>query len=41
MAISERPWFADLENYKAINVLQEEYIRQQRKHFYKITNFYL
>lgn len=41
MVISERPWFADMENYKETNVVQREYTWQQRKHFYKEVNFYL
>lgn len=41
MAISERPWFVDMANYKAINVGPEEYTWQQRKCFYKKANFYL
>ena len=41
MAISERPWFTDMENYKVKNVVLEEYTWKQRKHFYKEVNFYL
>lgn len=35
MAISERPWFADMANYKATNAIPEEYTWKQRKRFYK------
>ena len=35
MTISERPWFSDMENYKAINIVPEKYTWQQRKHLYK------
>lgn len=41
MAISERHWFADLENYKATNEVPEKYTWQQQKHFYKEAKFYL
>lgn len=41
MEINERPWFADMENYKATKVVIEEYTWHQRKHFYKEANFYL
>lgn len=41
MAISERPWFAGMANYKAIKVVPKEYTWQQRKCFYKEEKIYL
>lgn len=41
MAISERPWFGNMANYKSTNVVTEEYTWKQRKRFYKESNFYL
>lgn len=40
MAISERPWFSDMENYKATITVPEKYTWQQRKHLYKEDNLY-
>lgn len=39
--ISERPWLADMKNYKPTNIVPKDYTWQQRKHFYKEANFYL
>lgn len=41
MTISERPWFTNTTNYKASNIVPEEYTWQQRKCFYKEECFYL
>lgn len=41
MEISERPWFANMENYKATNIVHEEYTWQQRRIFYREFKFYL
>jgi len=40
-AIGERPWFADMENFKADNVLLDDIEQHQRKKFFKDANHYL
>nr|KYP58899.1 Transposon Ty3-I Gag-Pol polyprotein [Cajanus cajan] len=39
--VSERPWFADMANYKAAGVVPEEYNWQKRKKFFKYSNYYV
>ena len=40
MAISKRPQFVVMANFKATKSLPKEYTWQQKKHFYKQTNHY-
>uniref|UniRef100_A0A151UHL8 Retrovirus-related Pol polyprotein from transposon 17.6 n=1 Tax=Cajanus cajan TaxID=3821 RepID=A0A151UHL8_CAJCA len=39
--VRERPWFADMANYKAAGVVPEEYNWHQRKKFFRDSNFYV
>jgi hypothetical protein len=41
LAINQRPWFADLENFKAGGTIPEDFTYQQRKKFLKDTNHYV
>jgi hypothetical protein len=41
MVVHERPWFADMANYKAGNILSEDLERHQRKKFFKDSNHYM
>lgn len=34
LAISERPWFADMASYKAIKIVSEEYTWPKKEWFY-------
>jgi len=40
-SIGERPWFADMENFKAGNILPDDLEYHQRKKFFKDANHYL
>ncbi|GAU32930.1 hypothetical protein TSUD_152910 [Trifolium subterraneum] len=40
MMVSQRPWFADMANFKAGNEIPEEYSYQQKKKFFRDANFY-
>jgi len=40
-AIGERPWFADMANFKADNMVPDEIEQHQRKKFFKDANHYL
>nr|KYP77072.1 Retrovirus-related Pol polyprotein from transposon 17.6 [Cajanus cajan] len=40
-AVSERPWFADMANYKAAGVIPEEYNWQQKKKFFRDSHYYV
>ncbi|XP_020208815.1 uncharacterized protein LOC109793756 [Cajanus cajan] len=39
--VSERPWFVDMAKYKAAGVVPEEYNWQQRKKFFRDSNYYV
>jgi len=41
LAIKERPWFADMVNYKATEFIPEDFIWQQRKKFLHEANHYV
>jgi len=41
LAIQERPWFADLTNFKAARVVPEELNWHQRKKFFRDANHYI
>jgi hypothetical protein len=41
VSIQERPWFADMANYKATEFIPEDYIWQQRKKFLHEANHYV
>jgi len=41
LAIQERPWFADLANFKAAGVVPEELNWHQRKKFFRDANHYI
>ena len=41
LAIQERPWFADLENFKAAGVVPEDFGWLQKKKFFKDANHYV
>jgi len=40
-AIGERPWFADMANYKADNIVSDDLNSAQKKKFFKDSNHYL
>ena len=40
-AIGERPWFADMANFKAGNIVPDDLEYHQRKKFFKDANHYL
>jgi len=40
-AIGERPWFADMANYKADNIVPDDLASAQKKKFFKDANHYL
>nr|KYP38161.1 Retrotransposable element Tf2 [Cajanus cajan] len=40
-AVNERPWFADMANYKAAGVIPEEYNWQQKKKFFRDSHYYV
>ena len=40
-AIGERPWFADMANFKASNIVPDDLEYHQRKKFFKDANHYL
>jgi hypothetical protein len=37
--VTERPWFIDMANFKAGNLIPEELTNQQKKKFFKEANF--
>jgi len=39
--VAERPWLADMANFKAGNLIPEEFTYQQKKKFFKEANFYV
>ena len=39
--IGERPWFADMANYKAGNIISDDLTSAQKKKFFKDANHYL
>jgi len=41
LAIQERPWFADLANFKAAGVVPEDFGWDQKKKFFKDVNHYV
>ena len=41
MKIGERPWFVDMDNYKATKNAPKDYTWKQMKQFYKYANHYL
>jgi len=41
MAIEERPWFADMANFKAGNIIPDDMEQHQRKKFFTDANHYL
>jgi len=41
LAIKERPWFADMANYKATEFIPEDFTCQQRKKFLHEANHYV
>jgi len=41
LAIKERPWFADMTNYKATKFIPEDFTWQQRKKFLHEENHYV
>jgi len=40
-AVGERPWFADMANYKAGNIVSDDLASAQKKKFFKDANHYL
>jgi len=40
-AVGERPWFADMANYKAGNIVPDDLASAQKKKFFKDENHYL
>ncbi|CAJ2663201.1 unnamed protein product [Trifolium pratense] len=41
LIVTERPWFADMANFKAGNLVPDDYSWQQRKKFFQDAKFYL
>ncbi|CAJ2652179.1 unnamed protein product [Trifolium pratense] len=41
LTVTERPWFADMANFKAGNLVPDDYSWQQRKKFFNDAKFYL
>ena len=39
LVVTERPWFADMANFKAGNLIPEEFTYQQKKKLFKEANF--
>nr|KYP43570.1 Retrovirus-related Pol polyprotein from transposon 17.6 [Cajanus cajan] len=40
-SVQERPWFADMANFKAVRVIPEDLNWQQRKKFFKDSTYYV
>jgi len=41
LVVTERPWFVDMANFKAGNLIPEEFTYQHKKKFFKEANFYV
>ena len=41
LLIQERPWFADLANFKAAGIIPDEYSWQQKKKFLKDSSYFV
>nr|KYP31824.1 Retrovirus-related Pol polyprotein from transposon 17.6 [Cajanus cajan] len=41
LMVQERPWFADLENFKAVGVLPEDFTWHQKKKFLRDATYYV
>ena len=39
--MSERPWFADMANFKAVGIIPNDLMWQQRKKFFHDARFYI